>query len=135
LGFVHVHLPKAQKWIQVELQRPCFAYGNGISLLQHELTRKEAGAKLTRVNADEVLLVAQESLKDRWNAAIQRGLKVRKESDLIRAQGLSSANAGNARGAMGGVHHPVPEPSSKMADNLSRVMPFKSYSVDEEEYA
>lgn len=134
LGFMHVHLPKAQQWIQVELQRPCLEYGTGLSLLQHELARKEAGAKLTRVNADEVLLVAQESLKDRWNSAIQRGLKVRKNADLIRAKGLSSANAGSARGTTGGVNQQVPEPSSKMADNLSKVMPFKSYSMDEEEY-
>ncbi|WP_382161537.1 Mu transposase C-terminal domain-containing protein [Hydrogenophaga sp. ANAO-22] len=132
LGWMHVHLPKAQQWIQVQLQRPHFEYGNGLSLLQHELIRKEAGARLTRVNAEEVLLIAQRDLNDRWNLAIKRGIKTRKDADLIRAQGLTSASVVRDQSSMGNAPQAVPEASPAILNNLPQVMPFKAYSVDEE---
>lgn len=133
LGLMHVHLPKADQWIQVELQRPNFEYGNGLSLLQHELIRKEAGKRLTRANAEEVLLVAQADLQDRWKEAAKRGVRVRKDSDLIRAQGLSSARVTKPQDSKERAPQTLPEPSPAMKDLLPRAMPFKGYSLGEDD--
>jgi putative transposase len=133
LGCMHVNLPKADKWIQVPLQRPCFDYGNGLSLLQHELIRSEAGKRLTRNNAEEVLYIAKRELDDRWHEAINRGLKVRKDSDLIRAQGLTSANLFKPSTPQIFVPQPVPEPSFAMVEALPKVMPFKAYNLSDDE--
>lgn len=133
LGWMHVNLPKADRWIQVELQRPNFDYGNGLSLLQHELIRKEAGKRLTRANADEVLLVAQNELSDRWSNAIKRGIKVRRDSDLIRAQGLTSARIAKGNGSLDRKPQPLPEPSAAIVDRLSKVMPFAGYTLNEDD--
>jgi putative transposase len=133
LGRMHVHLPKANQWIQVPLQRPCFEYGHCLSLLQHELIRSEAGKRLTRNNAEEVLRIAKRELDDRWHEAIRRGLKVRKDSDLIRSQGLTSANLIKPDAAQIWVPQPVPEPSVAMVEALPKVMPFRSYNLSEDE--
>ena len=132
LGWMHVRLPKADQWIQVQLQRPSFEYGNGLSLLQHQLIRKEAGKKLTRVNADEVLRIAQNDLNDRWHDATQRGIKVRKDSDLIRVQGLTSARLNRGHGSPIIQPQAVPEASPVILEQLPKVMPFKGYTLNEE---
>lgn len=133
LGLMHVNLPKANQWIQVELQRPKFEYGNGLSLLQHELIRKEAGERLTRANADEVLLIAQDQLNDRWSDATKRGIKIRKDADLIRAQGMSSARITRSNGASERMPQALPEPSPAILKILPKAMPFKGYSLEEED--
>lgn len=133
LSLMHVHLPKADQWIQVELQRPNFEYGNGLSLLQHELIRREAGKRLTRANAEEVLLSAQSDLQDRWNEATKRGIKVRKDSDLIRAQGMSSAKMIKANGLREPRSQTPPEPSPAMMELLPKAMPFRGYSLEDED--
>lgn len=133
LGLLHVNLPKANQWIQVELQRPHFDYGNGLSLLQHALIRKEAGKRLTRTNADEVLLIAQADLNNRWSDAIKRGVKVRKDSDLIRAQGLTSARLNKTHNSSNRVLQTLPEPSQEMLERLPNIMPFKGYSLNEDD--
>lgn len=133
LGWMYVHLPKTDQWIRVELQRPSFEYGNGLSLLQHELIRKEAGQRLTRFNAEEVLLRAQADLQDRWSEATKRGIKVRKDADLVRAQGMSSARI-TKRDASSELAVPTPpEPSPAMMNLLPRAIPFKGYSLEEED--
>lgn len=133
LGLMHVNLPKANQWIQVELQRPNFEYGNGLSLLQHELIRKEAGRRLTRSNAEEVLLIAQDQLNDRWRDAIKRGIKVRKDSDLIRAQGMSSARITRSNAPSERLPQVLPEASPVILKMLPKAMPFKGYSLEDEE--
>lgn len=135
LGWMHVHLPRAQKWIHVELQRPGPAYGQGLSLLQHELIRREAGTRLTRANADEALLAAQRQLSERWDQAVKRGLRVRKDADLIRSRGMSSASIGKTEGDASNSPKATPEASPHILQALPEVMPFRAYSLDEEEYA
>lgn len=131
LGLVYVHLPKADCWIQVELQRPSLEYGSGLSLLQHELIRKEAGKRLSNANAEEVLSTAKANLQDRWMEATKRGIRSRKESELIRAQGMSSARINGQNNTKDQIPRPVPEPSPSMNESLKKVIPYATYSMDE----
>jgi putative transposase len=63
IGCMHVHIPKANEWIVVPMQRPSPNYGQGMSLIQHELIRREAKAKLTKANAYEVLEKTRERVE------------------------------------------------------------------------
>ncbi|MBU1354144.1 MAG: DDE-type integrase/transposase/recombinase [Gammaproteobacteria bacterium] len=132
LGRIHVHLPKASKWIQVELQRPHFSYGDGLSLLQHEMIRKQAGDRLKRANAEEVLRTAQHELQDKWGDAIARGIKVKKHADLIRFQGLTSARVTAPKAQASERPDLVPEDSPMMAGLLAKTIPYKTFSLGEE---
>lgn len=97
------------------------------------MIRKEAGQRLTRFNAEEVLLRAQADLQDRWSEATKRGIKVRKDADLVRAQGMSSARI-TKRDASSELAVPTPpEPSPAMMNLLPRAIPFKGYSLEEED--
>lgn len=132
LGRIHVHLSKAGKWIQVELQRPHFSYGDGLSLLQHEMIRKQAGDRLKRANAEEVLRTAQYELQDKWGDAIARGVKVKKHADLIRFQGLTSARVTAPKAQASERPDLVPEDSPMMAGLLAKTIPYKTFSLGEE---
>lgn len=132
LGRMHVHLPKAKEWLPVDLQRPSQQYGNGLSLLQHQMNREEAGKKLTRANAEEELLRADLRNKDRWNAAIQRGVQIRKDADLIRMQGYTSALVTGDKALKRLASNVVPEPSPITLELLPELMPFKTFSLSEE---
>lgn len=132
---IHVLLPKEKDWMPVELQRPAIEYGRGLSLIQHEITRAEAGKKLTRANAEEELNSAQARLNDRWGDAISRGVQVRRDGSLVRFQGYTSAKVINDRKPKSSVSspaEPVPEVSSTYMKLLSNVMPFKAFSLSEE---
>ncbi len=131
---IHVLLPKPQEWLAVELQRPSIEYGRGLSLIQHEIIRAEAGKALSRRNAEEELAAAQRRLCAYWGEAVARGVKVRKDSDLIRLQGLSSAKVFTDRTATLELSSapPVPLISQQTEAVLADVMPFKSYSMEEE---
>lgn len=133
LGKVHVLLPKPNEWLTVELQRPSSEYGNGLSLIQHEIIRAEAGKKLTRLNAESELAAAQDRLQSYWGEAISRGVKVRKHSDLIRLQGLTSSKVFREK-SQGLQDSTVPMASPKIESALGAVMPFKTFSL-EEDYA
>lgn len=91
LGRVHVLLPKPKTWLSVELQRPSIEYGAGLSLLQHEIIRKEAGKRLSQLNAEEELRKARWRIEDMWGEAKRVGIKARKHASLVRMQGLTSA--------------------------------------------
>ena len=132
LDRMHVLLPKPNEWLSVDLQRPSTAYGTGLSLLQHQINREEAGKKLTRANADEELLRAELRVKDRWAEAIKRGVKVRKHADLIRLQGLTSAQVVQDVTPKASTTAPVPECSPITLDLLPKVIPFKSFSMNED---
>ena len=133
LGKIHVLLPKTNDWLAVELQRPSIAYGAGLSLIQHEIIRAEAGKKLTRLNAESELAAAQDRLQSYWGEAISRGVKVRKHSDLIRLQGLTSSKVFREK-SQGLQDSTVPMVSPKIESALGAVMPFKTFSL-EEDYA
>jgi putative transposase len=132
LGFMNVRLPKAQEWLPVPLQRPAQTYGAGLSLLQHQINRIEAGERLNRRNAEEELMKAEQRNRDRWSEAIRVGVKVRKHSDLIRQQGLTSAKLFQLE------NNPSPTLASQMevspiaANLLPEVVPFKSFTLNEE---
>lgn len=135
LGRIHVLLPKTQQWMPVALQRPGEEYGRGLSLIQHEIIRAEAGKKLTRLNAQEELEAAQLRLQDQWGEAISRGIKVRKDSNLIRLQGYTSAKVIKDRTPDATQIHqnvPVPVLSASSQKRLSDVMPFKTFSIEED---
>lgn len=136
LGHVHVNLPKANQWLRVELQRPAADYGGGLSIIQHEIIRKEAGNKLRAANAQEELLSARSRLQDQWGSAIAKGVRVRKHASLIRLQGLTSAKVFDR-----GVEAPAakqaqevepPEASAPMGKVLSTVMPYESFSLEDD---
>jgi putative transposase len=132
---IHVLLPKANDWMPVELKRPAIEYGRGLSLIQHEIIRAEAGKKLTRMNAVEELAAAQTRLNDQWGEAISRGVKVRRDSNLVRFQGYTSAKVVDARTSSNDTpisNAAVPQASSSTDKSLSNVMPFKAFSLNEE---
>ncbi len=130
LGRTFVHLPKWDKWLSVPLQRPGPPYGDGLSLVQHRIIREEAGKKLTRLNADEELFQAQLRLQDRWGEAIGRGLKVKKDAQLIRLQGLTSARL---LSTPQDVQPLLPQPSPVVLETLPEVIPFKAFSLSEDD--
>jgi putative transposase len=135
LARIHVLLPKTQQWMPVELKRPSLEYGSGLSLIQHEIIRAEAGKKLSRNNADEELLQAQLRLQDQWGDAIARGIKVRKHSNLIRLQGYTSAKVMKDKSTAAPQAEqslPVPVLSTSTQKMLKAVMPFKTFSLEEE---
>ena len=132
---IHILLPKAKEWLPVELQRPSVDYGRGLSLIQHEIIRAEAGKKLTRMNAVEELAAAQGRLNEQWGEAISRGVKVRRDGNLVRFQGHTSAKVVKDRAADSNTAKSVstvPEASSSTEKFLSNVMPFKAFSLEEE---
>lgn len=132
LGKMQVHLPKAQDWLTVPLQRPGLAYGEGLSLVQHQLNRKEAGKRLGRRNADEELLRAEQRNRDRWSAAVRAGGRVRKSADLVKQQGLTSARLLATGQNTGAFSDQVLEVSPIAAELLPRTVPFATMSLNED---
>lgn len=126
----HIYLEKAKSWINVPLVRPYGDYGNGLSLLQHQIIRKQAGNKLKSSNAEEELYRARMELKDRWEVATSRGKALKKQADLIRLQNLTSARLTNTREA---TPIDVPEASEMLKLNFEQITPFKTFKFDDEE--
>lgn len=131
IGSMHVHLPKADKWIVVPMQKPSHAYGQGFSLMQHELIRREAKAKLTKSNAYEVLEQVRLQTEEIWGSFAKRGKQIRKATDLIRSQGLTSAKLVAEEPSSSPL--PVPEVCKLFEKNLPKVIPFKGFSMAEDE--
>ncbi len=128
---MHVHIPKANEWIVVPMQSPSPTYGDGLSLMQHELIRSEAKVRLTKSNAYEVLESTREKVEEMWCSAAKRGKRTKKTAELIRSQGLTSAKLTQEAASTGPV--PVPEVSLLVERNLPKVIPFKSFSMSEDE--
>ena len=130
ISYAFIHLPKEKRWIKAELVRPTYEFANNISLLQHQLIRKEAGEKLTQKNAEEELNNAWHRLRDRWSLAVSRGKALKRETDLIRLQNLTSARLLNKPGLSQSME--VPEASDALKLNFNEITPFKSFRIDEE---
>ena len=124
----HIYLEKDKNWIRVPLVRPYGDYGNGLSLLQHQIIRKHAGNKLKMANAEAELYRARMELRDRWEMATSRGKALKKQSDLIRLQNLTSAcltdNTQNTS-------IDVPEASEMLRLNFEQIAPFKTFKSDD----
>ena len=126
----HIYLEKGKRWINVPLVRPYGDYGNGLSLLQHQIIRKQAGNKLKLSNSEEELYRARMELKDRWEVATSRGKALKKQADLIRLQNLTSARLTNNREE---APIDVPEASEMLKLNFEQITPFKTFKFDDEE--
>ena len=131
IGSIHVHIPKANEWISVPMQRPSPGYGQGMSLIQHELIRREAKEKLTKANAYEVLERTRERTEEMWCTAAKRGKKIKKAADLIRSQGLTSAKLLSDPSPQ--TPESLPEVCTVYERNLPKVIPFKGFSLEEDE--
>lgn len=132
LSRIHVHLPKAKSWLCVPLQRPLFTDGWGVSLVQLQIIRQEAGKRLTRSNAYEELERASLRLQDRWEQAAKRGLRIRKDSRLVRLQGMTSVPMEITPPSIAMTTEPAMQVSAVMREKLPEVMPFPSFSLDED---
>ncbi len=130
INYAFIQLPNEKRWIQAELVRPTYEFANNISLLQHQLIRKEAGQKLTQKNAEEELNNAWHRLRDRWSLAVSRGKALKRETDLIRLQNLTSARLLSKPGLSQSME--VPEASDTLKLNFEEITPFKSFRIDEE---
>lgn len=132
LSSIFVNLPRAQSWLNVPLQRPLFNDGCGLSLVQLEIIREEAKKKLTRANAYEEMEKAIWRLRDSWEQAATRGLRVRKDAKLIRLQGLTSVPVGPSSPLAPAAKEPLMIVSPTMRKALPKVMPFPAFSLEEE---
>ncbi|MDD0813376.1 Mu transposase C-terminal domain-containing protein [Curvibacter sp. HBC28] len=131
LSSVFVHLPRAKSWLNVPLQRPLFNDGCGLSLVQLEIVREEAKKRLTRANAYEEMEKAIWSLRDKWEQAASRGLRVRKDAKLIRMQGLTSVPMTPSSPLVPPSQEPLMLVSPAMQQALPKVMPFPAFSLED----
>lgn len=129
---IFVNLEAEKRWLSVDLQRPSGGYGDGLSLIQHEIIRAEAGKRLTRMNAEEELAKAHERLRCQWGDAIRRGVRVRKDGALVRLQGLSSAHLHGHKRSRSTGRSEVPVASPISESHLEKVMPMKAFSLAED---
>lgn len=132
LSRIYVNLPKAKSWLSVPLQRPLFDDGWGVSLVQLQIIREEAGKRLNRANAYEEMENAANRLQQRWEDAARRGLRIRKDSRLIRMQGMTSVPMEVAAPAAVVTTEAPLQESLVMREKLPMVMPFRSFSLDED---
>ena len=129
IGSVYIFLPREKRWITVGLVRPGSNYGNGLSLLQHQIIRKEAGKQLTLKNAEEKFSAAQDRLAQAFKDAADRGKSLHRKTDLVRMQNLTSARLGQVtRNAT----EQVPDASPQLKQNFEQLTPFKTFRLDEE---
>jgi putative transposase len=130
ISYAFIHLPKESRWIKAELMRPIYDFSKGISLLQHQIIRKEASRVLTHKNADEELNNAWHRLRDRWNIAVSRGKALKRQTDLIRLQNLTSAQLSGIPSKAN--HAQVPEASELLKLNFEAITPYESFHLDDE---
>lgn len=130
LSYAFIHLPLEQRWIKTDLVRSAYELGTNISLLQHQVIRKEAGRKLNLKNAEEELYNARVRLRDRWSTAVARGKALKRQMDLIRCQDLTSACLVEKPSTKNVID--VPEASEVLKLNFEQITPYKSFHLDEE---
>ncbi len=130
---IFVQLPKARSWLTVPLQRSMFACDQPMSLMQLQVLRAEAGRKLTKANAPEMFERALISLSERWQEATRRGVRKRQDKTLTRLQGMTSVPLTLTAAATSAISDTPPlELSPAMYEVLPEVIPFKSFSLDED---
>lgn len=133
LGQIFVQLPKERSWLTVPLQRPMFPLNQPMSLMQLQVLRAEAGRKLTKANAPEMFEKAQISLSERWQEATRRGIRKRPDKALTRLQGMTSVPLALTAPAVPAISLTPPlELSPAMYKALPEVIPFKTFSLDED---
>jgi putative transposase len=131
ISSMHVHIPKSNEWIVVPMQSPSPTYGNGLSLMQHELIRSEAKGRLTKSNAFEELERTRERVEEMWCASAKRGKSLKKTAELIKSQGLTSAKLVEDDAPVAQI--PIPELSPIAEKNLPKVIPFKGFTMSEDD--
>lgn len=130
---IFVQLPKARSWLTVPLQRSMFASEQPMSLMQIQVLRAEAGRKLTKANAPEMFETALVSLSERWQEATRRGVRKRQDKTLTRLQGMTSVPLTLTTSAATVISQTPPlELSPAMYEALPEVIPFKTFSLDED---
>jgi len=130
---IFVQLPKARSWLTVPLQRPMFSGDWPVSLMQLQILRDEAGRKLTKANAPEMLEIALNNLSESWQEATCRGIKKRQDQKLIRLQGMTSVPMALTASAAPALSQMPPlELSPAMYEALPEVIPFKTFLLDED---
>lgn len=130
---IFVQLPKARSWLTVPLQRSMFTCDQPMSLMQLQVLRAEAGRKLTKANAPEMLETALISLSERWQEATRRGVRKRQDKTLTRLQGMTSVPLTLTASATPAISQTPPlELSPAMYEALPSVIPFKTFSLDED---
>lgn len=130
---IFVQLPKARSWLTVPLQRPMFSGDWPVSLMQLQILRDEAGRKLTKANAPEMLEIALNNLSESWQEATRQGIQKRQAQKLIRLQGMTSVPMTLTASAAPALSQMSPlELSPAMYEALPEVIPFKTFSLDED---
>ncbi|MDP9911925.1 putative transposase [Variovorax boronicumulans] len=130
---MHVYLPKSKSWLGVPLQRPQPIAGQCLSLVQLQIAREEAGKRLTRANAHEELERAMVRLQDKWEEATRRGVRLRRDTALIRMQGLTSVPLSPDIPAIASSSILPPlELSPTMKQALPKIVPFDTFTLEEE---
>lgn len=130
---IFVQLPKLRSWLTVPLQRSMFAWDQPMSLMQLQVLRAEAGRKLTKANAPQMLDSALVSLSERWQEATRRGVHHRKNKALTRLQGMTSVPLTTASAEAPTFSQTPPiEISAAMYKALPEVIPFKTFSLHED---
>ena len=132
LSNIFVHLPNAKSWLNVPLQRPLFNDGCGLSLVQLQIIRGELKGRLTRANAYEEMERAILQLRDRWEQAARRGLRLRRDASLIRMQGLTSVPLDTTPRLLPATAEPPMLVSEAMHGALPKVMPFPAFSLEDD---
>jgi putative transposase len=130
LSYAFIHLEREKRWIKTNLVGSYNEIGSTISLMQHQIIRKEASRKLKLSNADEELYGAWHRLQDYWSVATAKGKALKNQMALIRNQNLTSARL--VKQPVSTAVTDVPEVSEALRLNFEKITPYKSFHLDEE---
>jgi putative transposase len=91
LGSIWVEHPKDKSWINVPATAQ--VYAKSLTLFQHKMIRQHAKEHLGRAGAPEILLRAQEQLRDMWDVAVRSGKKIKGDAKkLALLEGVRSSS-------------------------------------------
>lgn len=130
ISYAFINLPQEQRWIKADLVNRNYGADGPLSLLQHQIIRKEAGRKLNQKNAEEELFNAWHQLRDRWSLAVSKGRALKNQMDLIRCQNLTSARILTKQPDSDVFE--VPEASESLRLNFENITPYKSFQIDQD---
>lgn len=71
-------------------------------------------------------------LRDRWEQAARRGLRLRRDASLIRMQGLTSVPLDTTPRLLPATAEPPMLVSEAMHGALPKVMPFPAFSLEDD---
>ena len=130
ISYAFINLPQEKRWIKADLVNRNYGANGTLSLLQHQIIRKEAGRKLNQKNAEEELFNAWHQLRDRWSLAVSKGRALKNQMDLIRCQNLTSARILTKQSDSDVFE--VPEASESLRLNFENITPYKTFQLDQE---